>query len=95
MTDWDRYRDLNTRLAAPIDGFEPPEHWSRKQLRSMGRVSQLAVRAAELALTDAGLLGDPLSAVGRGGRGLRFVGRQHRGHPAISRRCCSPATRPA
>jgi 3-oxoacyl-[acyl-carrier-protein] synthase II len=57
---WDRYRDMNTRLAAPIDDFEPPAHWTRKQLRSMGRVSQLAVRAAELALTDAGLLGDPL-----------------------------------
>lgn len=60
LEEWDRYRDMNTRLAAPIDGFEPPAHWTRKQLRSMGRVSQLAVRAAELALTDAGLLGDPL-----------------------------------
>jgi 3-oxoacyl-[acyl-carrier-protein] synthase II len=60
MAAWDTYKDLNTRLAAPIEGFEPPGHWSRKQLRSMGRVSQLAVRAAELALTDAGLLGDPL-----------------------------------
>lgn len=60
MPEWDKYGDLNTRLAAPIDGFEPPEHWSRKQLRSMGRVSQLAVRSAEIALSDAGLLGDPL-----------------------------------
>jgi len=60
MTAWDIYKDLGTRLAAPIDGFEPPGHWNRKQLRSMGRVSQLAVRAAELALADAGLLGDPL-----------------------------------
>ncbi len=40
--------DLATRLGAPIDGFEPPAHWTRKQLRSMGRVSQLAVRAASL-----------------------------------------------
>jgi len=60
MPEWDKYGDLNTRLAAPIDGFEPPGHWSRKQLRSMGRVSQFAVRAAEIALSDAGLLGDPL-----------------------------------
>jgi len=67
MSDWDRYKDLNTRLAAPIEGFEPPEHWSRKQLRSMGRVSQLAVRAAELALADAGLLGDPLLQSGNVG----------------------------
>jgi len=60
MPSWDIYKDMNTRLAAPVEGFEPPGHWSRKQLRSMGRVSQLAVRAAELALTDAGLLGNPL-----------------------------------
>lgn len=67
MPAWDIYKDLNTRLAAPIVGFEPPGHWSRKQLRSMGRVSQLAVRAAELALADAGLLGDPLLRSGRVG----------------------------
>jgi len=67
MPAWDAYKDLNTRLAAPIEGFAPPEHWSRKQLRSMGRVSQLAVRAAELALTDSSLLGDPLLRSGRVG----------------------------
>jgi len=67
MPAWDRYKDLNTRLAAPVEGFEVPGHWSRKQLRSMGRVSQLAVRSAELALEDAGLLGDPLLRSGRAG----------------------------
>ena len=67
MPEWDVYKDLNTRLAAPVAGFEPPAHWSRKQLRSMGRVSQLAVRASELALEDAGLLGDPLLRSGRAG----------------------------
>ena len=67
MPEWDRYRDLSTRLAAPIPDFAPPGHWSRKQLRSMGRVSQLAVRCAELALDDAGLLGDPLLQSGRVG----------------------------
>ena len=60
MDAWDRYTEMSTRLAAPIDDFAPPAHWNRKQLRGMGRVSQLAVRAAELALQDAGLLGDPL-----------------------------------
>lgn len=59
MPEWEVYRDLNARIAAPIDGFATPAHWSRKQLRSMGRVSQLAVRAAELALQQAGLLNDP------------------------------------
>jgi 3-oxoacyl-[acyl-carrier-protein] synthase II len=67
MAAWETYKDLNTRLAAPLEGFEPPGHWSRKQLRSMGRVSQLAVRAAELALADAGLLGDPLLQSGNVG----------------------------
>jgi 3-oxoacyl-[acyl-carrier-protein] synthase II len=56
MREWDRYTDKNTRLAAPIE-FAPPAHWTRKQLRSMGRVSQLAVRATELAIEDAGLTG--------------------------------------
>jgi 3-oxoacyl-[acyl-carrier-protein] synthase II len=67
MHEWDRYTDMNTRLAGPIE-FTPPAHWTRKQLRSMGRVSQLAVRAAELALTDAGLLGDPV--IGSGATGV-------------------------
>ena len=67
MPEWDIYKDLNTRLAAPVAGFEPPAHWSRKQLRSMGRVSQLAVRASEMALADAGLLGDPSLRSGRAG----------------------------
>ncbi len=67
MPSWDRYKDLGARLAAPVEGFVPPDHWSRKQLRSMGRVSQLAVRAAELALADAGLLGDPVLRSGSAG----------------------------
>ena len=67
MDAWDRYTEMSTRLAAPIDDFAPPAHWNRKQLRGMGRVSQLAVRAAELALEDAGLLGDPLLKSGQVG----------------------------
>lgn len=68
MPEWDRYADLNTKLGAPIPGFEPPPHWTRKQLRSMGRVSQFAVRAAEMALDDAALLGSPV--VTGGGMGV-------------------------
>ena len=58
MDDWDQFEDLNTRLAAPIPKFEMPSHYGRKDLRSMGRVAKLAVRASELALEDAGLLGE-------------------------------------
>ena len=67
MDEWDRFTEMNTRLAGPIADFAPPERWTRKQLRSMGRVSQLAVRAAELAIDDAGLAGDPVIAGGETG----------------------------
>ncbi len=67
MHEWDRFSELNTRLGGPIDGFAAPAHWTRKQLRSMGRVSQLVVCAAEQALRDAGLLDDPSIRDGRMG----------------------------
>ena len=67
MDEWDRYTELNTRLAGPIDDFAVPRHWTRKQLRSMGRVSRMSVAAAERALEDAGLLGDPCIQDGRMG----------------------------
>ena len=60
ITEWDRFSELGTRLAAPVADFTIPEHWTRRQSRSMGRVSQMAVHAAERALEQAGLLGDPL-----------------------------------
>ena len=57
MDDWEKYEGLNTRLGAPVLDFEVPSHYTRKNLRSMGRVAQLGVRSSELALQDAGLLG--------------------------------------
>ncbi|HTK01362.1 MAG TPA: beta-ketoacyl-ACP synthase, partial [Bordetella sp.] len=67
MPEWERYKEMGTRLAGPVQDFAPPSHWTRKQLRSMGRVSQLSVRSAEMALADAGLLDDPDIADGRMG----------------------------
>jgi 3-oxoacyl-[acyl-carrier-protein] synthase II len=67
MDAWDRYPELNTRLAAPITDFEVPSHYSRKKIRSMGRVSLMATRASELALEDAGLLGHPILTSGETG----------------------------
>ena len=67
MHEWDRFTELNTRLAGPVDDFAVPTHWTRKQLRSMGRVSRLAVKAAEQALEHAGLLDDPSIRDGRMG----------------------------
>jgi len=51
-----RYPELGANLGAEIHGYHPPKHWNRKQLRSLGRVSQFAVEAAERALADANLL---------------------------------------
>ena len=67
MAEWDRFTELNTRLAGPVDDFSVPSHWTRKQLRSMGRVSRLSVLAAERALADAGLLEDASIRDGRMG----------------------------
>lgn len=67
MHEWDRFTELNTRLGGPIDDFAVPKHWTRRQLRSMGRVAKLAVLAAERALDDAGLLGDESITDGRMG----------------------------
>ena len=62
-----QYPDLEAQLGAPIERYAPPAHWTRKQLRSMGRVSYLCVDAAEQALADAGLLGDERIKDGRMG----------------------------
>jgi len=67
MDSWDVYDGLNTRLAAPVEDFSMPAHYRRKDLRSMGRVAQLATRSAELALEQAGLLGETVLTDGRTG----------------------------
>ncbi len=70
LPEWGEYTGLRTRLAAPVVGFRAPDHYPRKKLRTMGRVSLLAVRATELALEDAGLLGKPV--VGDGTMGIAY-----------------------
>jgi 3-oxoacyl-[acyl-carrier-protein] synthase II len=67
MGEWDYFDALNGRLGAPVDDFTPPAHWSRKQMRSMGRVALLATAASERALDDAGLLHDESIRDGRMG----------------------------
>lgn len=66
MADWDKYKGLNTRLGAPVD-FTRPAHYSRKQVRGMGRVAMIGTYASELALLDAGLLDDPILHSGQVG----------------------------
>ncbi len=59
IDEWADYDGLNSQLAAPVVDFQKPAHYTRKAVRSMGRVALLATRATELALQDAGLLNDP------------------------------------
>jgi 3-oxoacyl-[acyl-carrier-protein] synthase II len=56
MQDFEQYDGLNTKLAAPIEHFELPKHYTRKKTRSMGRVSKLATLASEQALKMSGLI---------------------------------------
>ncbi|MCM5001746.1 beta-ketoacyl-ACP synthase, partial [Escherichia coli] len=56
-----------TLLGAPVDDFTLPEHYTRKRIRAMGRVSQMSTRASELALEQAGLIGDPILTSGETG----------------------------
>ncbi len=67
MPEWREFEGLNTLLAAPLPNFILPEHYTRKRIRSMGRVSLLATRACELALEQAGLGGDPILTGGATG----------------------------
>jgi len=70
LAEWDRYKDLNTRLAAPVPHFSAPADYPRKKTRSMGRVSLMATCAAEQALRQAGLLEDAI--LGSGQMGVAF-----------------------
>lgn len=67
MPQWDEIDGLSAKLAAPVQNFTLSEHYTRKRVRSMGRVSLLSTRATELALEDAGLLENPVIKSGRTG----------------------------
>jgi 3-oxoacyl-[acyl-carrier-protein] synthase II len=67
MTEWDRFSGLNTRLAAPVLGFEIENRFPRKKTRTMGPVSHWAVYATDRALANARLSNDPIVKNGRCG----------------------------
>lgn len=67
LTEWTNYEGLNTNLGAPAVPFELPPHYNRKATRSMGRVAVMAVRTAEQALEQTGLLNNPLLKSGKVG----------------------------
>ncbi|MGO2075403.1 MAG: beta-ketoacyl-ACP synthase, partial [Pseudoalteromonas sp.] len=59
MQNWEYIDNLNTNLGAPVDNFSRPAHYSRKKVRSMGRVSMMSTVATEQALEQASLLEHP------------------------------------
>lgn len=70
IPDWERFPEMNTRLAAPVEGFSRPAHYDRKKVRSMGRVAMMATYVTELALESAGLL--HASAIKDGSMGVSY-----------------------
>lgn len=67
MHEWERLTDLNTKLGSAADWFDHTTAYPRKAARSMGRVAAMALSAAEKAIADAGLTGDPVLRSGRAG----------------------------
>jgi 3-oxoacyl-[acyl-carrier-protein] synthase II len=51
-------KGLHTQLAAPVPNFVKPSHYSRKETRSMGKVSLMATKATEQALLQSQLIGN-------------------------------------
>jgi 3-oxoacyl-[acyl-carrier-protein] synthase II len=56
MEEWEKFTDMNTRLAAPVD-FTMPDY-PRKKIRGLGRVGQFALVCTDRALANAGLKTD-------------------------------------
>ena len=66
MEDWEKYAEMNTRLACPID-FKMP-NYPRQKTRGLGRVGQLALVSADKAMENAGFNAeDPMLKNGRCG----------------------------
>lgn len=64
MQDWEKYTQINTRLASPVL-LELPEY-PRKKMRGMGRIAHMAYASAEKALLVSGYdLSDPEFKSGR------------------------------
>ena len=70
MPSYEQYAGLNTKLACPIDDFEVPSHYKRRQIRGMGRVAKMATVASENALKQSGLIG--LDVLTNGDAGVAY-----------------------
>ena len=66
-TSLEQYKNLNTKLSAPIVDFKESDIFTRKVKRTMGRVAIFAVTGAIDAIDDAGLTNDPILENGETG----------------------------
>lgn len=64
IEEWRSIAGIRSCAGARAAPFDLPEHYTRKRVRSMSRSAVLAVRASEMALSHAGLLGDPILTSG-------------------------------
>lgn len=63
-----QYQGMQTHLAAMCAPYVLDEKvYNRKTMRGMGKVAQMATKASEMALKDAGLFGDPVLKSGKVG----------------------------
>ena len=90
MTEWQAYDGLQTLLAAPIEDFTLPAHYTRKRIRA--RVSLLSTRATELALEQAGLIDDAVLTNGQ--TGIAYSRRPAAPGRSASLPPCSPKSTP-
>ncbi|MCL2880406.1 MAG: beta-ketoacyl-ACP synthase, partial [Treponema sp.] len=65
MDDWDRFPQMNTRLASPVDLVMPD--FPRRKIRGLGRVGRLALVATDSAVKCGGFEGSPELGAGRFG----------------------------
>lgn len=65
MDEWNKYEQMNTRLAGPVD-FQCPDY-PRKKIRGMGRVALMAVTSADAAMKAAGIMDESILRSGRCG----------------------------
>ena len=56
MPEYTKVNELKSYLASPILNYEPMQVLTRKDKRSMGRVSLMSVHAAQLTMQSAGLI---------------------------------------
>ncbi|MBM3918854.1 MAG: beta-ketoacyl-ACP synthase II [Sphingomonadales bacterium] len=61
ITRFDASR-FRTRFAAELKGFDPEQHFDRKEARKMDPFAQYAMVACEEAMRDSGLMGAPFDA---------------------------------